>query len=192
MSGGVSAALFVIPHLANMSGASAGIILFETVDLVLILLSFSFLTLRFESIWAACGLHSIWDFILYNILGFNLSGKDEMTAAVFDMRSVGSNILNEGKYGIEASVMNKKPLKKKQPQNAENRTFWGRIKLEGLNKKDAAYLLFCLAVLRVATRIRLISRQSLISESPSASVMYSDITRSRSQYSVSAVSFSDI
>ena len=175
-----------------MSGASAGIILFETVDLVLILLSFSFLTLRFESIWAACGLHSIWDFILYNILGFNLSGKDEMTAAVFDMRSVGSNILNEGKYGIEASVMNKKPLKKKQPQNAENRTFWGRIKLEGLNKKDAAYLLFCLAVLRVATRIRLISRQSLISESPSASVMYSDITRSRSQYSVSAVSFSDI
>ena len=44
-----------------------------------------------------------------------------------------------------------------------------RALLEGLNKKDDNYLLFCLAVLSVATRILLISRQSLISESPSAS-----------------------
>ena len=64
--------------------------------------------------------------------------------------------------------------------------------LEVPHKKEASYLLFCFAVLSVATRIRLISRQSLISESPSASVMYSDITRSRSQYSVSAVSFNAI
>lgn len=102
---GISTALFIIPHLDNLSGASAGMILFAIVDLVLISLIFSLLTLRFESIWAACGLHSIWNFILYNILGLNLSGKDEMTAAVFDMRSVGSNILNGGKYGIEASVI---------------------------------------------------------------------------------------
>ena len=44
-------------------------------------------------------------FILYNIFGLNLSGNDEMTAAVFDMRSVGSNILNGGIYGIEASTV---------------------------------------------------------------------------------------
>lgn len=59
--------------------------------------------LRFNSIWAACRLHSIWNFILYNILGLNLSGNDTMTSEVFDIRSTGSNILNGGMYGIEAS-----------------------------------------------------------------------------------------
>ena len=68
----------------------------------------------------------------------------------------------------------------------------GVFALEGLNKKDDSQLLFCFAVLSVATRIRLISRQSLISDSPSTSVMYSDITSNRSQYSVSAVSLSAI
>ena len=35
----------------------------------------------------------------------NLSGNGEIKAAVFDMRSVGNNILNGGIYGIEASVV---------------------------------------------------------------------------------------
>ena len=100
-----STALFVIPHLSGMTGAGAGIVIFAIADLILISLVFSVLTLRFRSIWPACGLHSIWNFILYNIMGLNLSGNDEMTAAVFDMRSVGSNILNGGIYGIEASVV---------------------------------------------------------------------------------------
>ncbi len=52
--------------------------------------------------------------------------------------------------------------------------------------------MFCFAALSVATKIRLISRQSLISELPSVSVMYSDIISNRSQYSVSAVSFNAI
>ena len=34
--------------------------------------------------------------------------------------------------------------------------------LEGLNKKDASYVLFCFAVLSVAIKIRLIARQSLL------------------------------
>ena len=74
-------------------------------DLILISVIFSILTVHFDSIWAACGLHSVWNFILFNILGLNLSGNDETTAAVFDMRSVGENILNGGEYGIEASIV---------------------------------------------------------------------------------------
>jgi len=50
-------------------------------------------------------MHSGWNYILFNILGLNLSGNDELTAAVFDMRSAGENILNGGKYGIEASAI---------------------------------------------------------------------------------------
>ncbi|MBO4462503.1 MAG: CPBP family intramembrane metalloprotease [Lachnospiraceae bacterium] len=102
---GVSTILFTIPHILNMTGESAVIIIFAIINLILISLIFSALTICTGSIWAACGFHSIWNFILYNILGLNLSGNDEMTAAIFDMKSVGSNILNGGVYGIEASVV---------------------------------------------------------------------------------------
>ena len=100
----VSAVLFTIPHLFGMSG-SAGIVAVAVINLFLISLIFSLLTIRFRSIWAACGLHAVWNYILYSIMGLNLSGKDDTAAAVFDMRSVGSNILNGGEYGIEASII---------------------------------------------------------------------------------------
>ena len=102
---GVSTILFIIPHLSSMFGASADIITFAIIDLILISLLFSFLTLRFNNIWVACGFHTIWNFILYNIFGLNLSGNDLETAAVFNMESVGSNIVNGGIYGIEASAV---------------------------------------------------------------------------------------
>ena len=101
----VSAALFTIPHIGNMTEAGVVIAVIAVVNLVLISLIFSFLTLRFNSIWAACALHSVWNYILYVVLGLNLSGKDETVTAVFDVRSVGSNVLNGGIYGIEASVV---------------------------------------------------------------------------------------
>ena len=102
---GVTAALFTIPHLGNMAGGSPAIIVVAIINLVLISLIFSLLTIRFKSIWAACGLHSVWNYILYSILGLNLSGKDEKVTAVFDMCSSGSNILNGADYGIEASII---------------------------------------------------------------------------------------
>ena len=101
----VSAALFTISHIGNMSESGIVIAVTAIVNLVLISLIFSFLTLRFKSIWAACALHSVWNYILYVVLGLNLSGKDETVTAVFDVRSVGSNVLNGGVYGIEASVV---------------------------------------------------------------------------------------
>ena len=102
---GVSAALFTIPHLSGMSEGSPEIVAAAIANLILISVIFSLLTLRFKSIWAACGLHSIWNYILYSILGLNLSGIDGRVASVFDMTSVGSNILNGGEYGIEASII---------------------------------------------------------------------------------------
>ena len=102
---GVSAALFTIPHLSGMSGDSPMIVAAAIVNLILISVIFSLLTLRFKSIWAACGFHSVWNYILSSILGLNLSGNDEIVATVFDMSSVGSNILNGGEYGIEASII---------------------------------------------------------------------------------------
>ncbi len=102
---GVSAALFTIPHLSGMSGDSPMNVAAGIVNLILISVIFSLLTLRFKSIWATCGLHSLWNYILCSILGLNLSGIDETVASVFNMTSVGSNILNGGEYGIEASII---------------------------------------------------------------------------------------
>ena len=102
---GINTVLFIAPHLSNMGGVSAGIVVFALIDLVLISVLFSLLTLHYQTLWVACGAHSLWNFILYNILGLNLSGKDDVTAAVFEMRTVGSNLLNGGIYGIEASAV---------------------------------------------------------------------------------------
>ena len=101
----VSTALFMMPHLSSLfdGGFVYGVI--GIANLVLISIIFSLLTLRFKSIWAACGLHSFWNAILYCILGLNLSGNGETVTAVFHVQSVGKNILNGGEYGIEASLI---------------------------------------------------------------------------------------
>ena len=101
----VSTALFIMPHLSSLfdGGFVYGVI--GIANLVLISIIFSLLTLRFKSIWAACGLHSFWNAILFCILGLNFSGIGETVTAVFHVQSVGKNILNGGEYGIEASLI---------------------------------------------------------------------------------------
>ena len=101
----LSTVLFIMPHWSSLfdGGTVYGVI--GVANLVLISIIFSLLTIRFQSIWAACGLHSFWNAILYSVLGLNLSGKDETVTAIFNMQSVGKNIWNGGEYGIEASVI---------------------------------------------------------------------------------------
>lgn len=101
----ISTALFIIPHLSSLfvGGAIYGV--FGIINLFLISTVFSLLTIDFNSLWAACGLHSFWNAALYCILGLNLSGNDETVAAVFNLQSANENILNGGEYGIEASVV---------------------------------------------------------------------------------------
>lgn len=101
----VSTIMFIMPHWASLfaGGTIYGVI--GVANLVLISIIFSLLTIRFKSIWAACGLHSFWNAVLYCILGLNLSGNDETVTAIFNMQSVGKNIWNGGEYGIEASMV---------------------------------------------------------------------------------------
>lgn len=101
----VSTILFIMPHWSSLfdDGTVYGVI--GVVNLILISIIFSLLTVGFKSIWAACGLHSFWNAILYSVLGLNLSGNDETVTAIFKMQSVGKNIRNGGQYGIEASVI---------------------------------------------------------------------------------------
>ena len=101
----VSTVLFIMPHCSSLfeQGVVYGIL--GVCNLALISTIFSLLTIRFKSIWAACGLHSFWNAILYSVLGLNLSGNDETVTAIFNMQSVRKNIWNGGEYGIEASII---------------------------------------------------------------------------------------
>lgn len=101
----VSTIMFVMPHLSSLFEGEIIYGIIGVVNLVLISVIFSLLTIRFKSIWAACGLHSFWNAILYSVLGLNLSGNDETVTAIFNMKSVGENIWNGGEYGIEASLI---------------------------------------------------------------------------------------
>lgn len=101
----VSTVLFILPHLSSLFAGETIYGVIGVANLILISILFSLLTIRFKGIWAACGLHSFWNAVLYCILGLNLSGNDETVAAVFHIQSVGENIWNGGVYGIEADVI---------------------------------------------------------------------------------------
>ena len=101
----VSALMFILPHLSALFASEVIYGVFGIINLLLISTIFSLLTIRFKSIWAACGLHSFWNAILYSVLGLNLSGNDETVTAIFNMQSVGENIWNGGVYGIKASII---------------------------------------------------------------------------------------
>ena len=101
----VSALMFILPHLSALFACEVIYGVFGIINLLLISTIFSLLTIRFKSIWAACGLHSFWNAILYSVLGLNLSGNDATVTAIFNMQSVGENIWNGGVYGIEASII---------------------------------------------------------------------------------------
>lgn len=101
----VSTIVFILPHLSSLFAGEIIYGMIGIANLILISIIFSLVTIRFESIWAACGLHSFWNAMLYSVLGLNLSGNDETVTAVFNMKSVGENIWNGGVYGIEASLI---------------------------------------------------------------------------------------
>ncbi|MBO5057514.1 MAG: CPBP family intramembrane metalloprotease [Lachnospiraceae bacterium] len=100
----VSTILFILPHWSSLFSGEMIYGVIGVINLILISVIFSLLTICFKSIWAACGLHSFWNAILYSVLGMNLSGNEENVTAIFNMQSVGDNIWNGGIYGIEASA----------------------------------------------------------------------------------------
>ena len=101
----MSTILFIAPHLSSLFVEDFAYGVIGIMNLILISIIFSLLTIYFGSIWAACGLHSFWNAILYCVLGLNLSGNDKKVAALFNIQSTGDTIWNGGVYGIEASII---------------------------------------------------------------------------------------
>lgn len=96
---------FIYPHWSTLCEFEPQYVFSGLLCLVVISCVFSFITLRTGSIWAACGLHTVWNFCLSCVLGLNLSGSEGASTALINMKSVGENLLNGGAYGIESSII---------------------------------------------------------------------------------------
>ena len=102
---GANTLVFIIPHMGSLADAEPMFVILGVANLAATSCLFSFITLRTGSIWAACGLHSLWNFVLECVCGLTVSGSEGASTSVINMHSVGENLLNGGKYGIEASII---------------------------------------------------------------------------------------
>ena len=101
-----NAVMFALPHFGTLFESEPKYIVTGILALAVISCIFSFITLRAQNIWAACGFHTLWNFCLESVMGLDLSGIESgKTAALIDMSRVGEDLLNGGKYGIESSMI---------------------------------------------------------------------------------------
>ena len=99
----ISVLAFSVGHFDKMfeEGLLIGII--GIINLILISLIYVVITLRNKNIYGATGLHFIWNFALFSIIGLNLSGLDASNS-IFKMEAV-NKFLTGASYGIESSIV---------------------------------------------------------------------------------------
>ncbi len=94
--------LFAAGHLGNPGGTSFFMVL--NVTLVGILLSV--LTIRRGSIWAACTLHGLWNYTQGFVYGLPISGQDSGSDTLLRFSLAdGKPLVTGGTFGIESSLI---------------------------------------------------------------------------------------
>lgn len=101
----ISSLVFAVPHFPSFFAGDFIYNLFGIINLLLVSTIFALLIILDKNIWIACGMHSFWNFCMFNVLGLNLSGSGKEQTAIFDFSTNGANLINGGAYGIEASVI---------------------------------------------------------------------------------------
>lgn len=100
-----SATAFAFPHFFSLFTADFKYALLGVINLYLVSAIFSLLMLYKKNIWIACGLHSVWNFLLYGVFGLTLSGNEAGTTGILKFAVKESNIINGGSYGVESSII---------------------------------------------------------------------------------------
>jgi membrane protease YdiL (CAAX protease family) len=95
---GLNALFFGVGHFFN-----DGFNLFTLLNLMLFAGMTSLYMLRTNSIWGVCAIHSIWNFSQGNFYGLPVSGVNA-GYSVFRMSLQGSEWVNGGAFGLEASI----------------------------------------------------------------------------------------
>ena len=86
-------------HLLN-----SGLTALSMVNLILFGVFMSFLVLKLNSIWMACAIHTVWNFVQGNFYGIFVSGFNFGTS-VFRFNSVeGKELMNGGAFGMEGGL----------------------------------------------------------------------------------------
>ena len=101
----ISSSVFVFLHFLGMLSCEPEYFLVGTINLYLISILFSVLTLKRGNIWMACGLHFAWNYVLNNVMGLTVSGCESLSDGPLAFGVNGGNLLNGGAYGIEASIL---------------------------------------------------------------------------------------
>ena len=102
----ISSTAFVVPHLMMTSILDSGIVysIIGVINLYLISVLFSVITLWRKNIWISCGLHTAWNFILNSVFGLTVSGNDSQMDGLFIFKTSRPSILNGSEYGLEAGI----------------------------------------------------------------------------------------
>lgn len=101
----ISSLAFAVPHFSSLFAGDLIFGLLGIINLLLVSTIFALLMINDRNIWIACGMHSFWNFCLFNVFGLNLSGSGKKPTAIFDFSIDAENLMNGGAYGIEASVI---------------------------------------------------------------------------------------
>ncbi|KPK84936.1 MAG: hypothetical protein AMS27_08700 [Bacteroides sp. SM23_62_1] len=94
----VSSTIFVLLH-----GLNNGISIIAVLNLFLFSFLLILFVLRDNSIWAACGWHSSWNWTMENIFGMNVSGT-EGVVSLLNFSVKGPDFLTGGDFGPEGSI----------------------------------------------------------------------------------------
>lgn len=100
-----SATAFAFPHFFTLFGADFKYAFIGVINLYLVSVIFSLLMLCQKNIWISCGLHSVWNFLLYGVFGLTLSGNESGTAGILAFTVKEFHIVNGGSYGVESSII---------------------------------------------------------------------------------------
>lgn len=102
----ISSTVFVLLHIKNTTILDADMpyVVLGIVNLYLISFVFALLVEKRGNLWIACGLHSVWNFILHTVLGLTLSGNETVTTGLFQFDVDGDNVWTGAEYGLEAGL----------------------------------------------------------------------------------------
>ena len=101
----VSSTAFALPHLPSLLDADTVFVVIGLLNIYLVSTVFSLLFVLRSNIFIIGGLHSIWNFVLYGVMGLTVSGGNGSTNGIINFVVNSGNIFNGGIYGLEASII---------------------------------------------------------------------------------------
>lgn len=99
----VSSTAFALPHLTTVLEAEGPFATVGVINLYLVSIVFCLLYVLRGNSYIVSGLHCVWNYVLYGVMGLSVSGSGASTDAVLRFEVAAGNLLSGGEYGLEAS-----------------------------------------------------------------------------------------